>query len=354
MSVVVAPSLPIAFDLPPERSATSPPESRGLARDEVRLLVASPSQVRHTRFHALPAHLQPGDLVVLNTSATLPAAVDGQRSGQRPVVVHVAGPHAGDPDAWVVEVRRPDGRGPQTDIAIDEVVSLPGGVSLRLVAPHPDPALSVGSRLWRAHPDPPQPHVPYLFAHGRPVTYGYLTGRWPLDVYQPVHAREPGSAEMASAGRPVTAKLLVDLVAHGVQVAPVVLHAGVSSLEAHEPPQPERFVVPAATARLVEHTRRTGGRVVAVGTTATRALETVADTDGRVRAGEGWTDLVLSRDRPARVVDGLVTGWHEPGASHLALLEAVAGADLVRRAYAAALAGDYLWHEFGDSCLLVP
>ncbi|MFA9431043.1 S-adenosylmethionine:tRNA ribosyltransferase-isomerase [Egicoccus sp. AB-alg2] len=354
MSAAATVPTPFSFDLPAERSATTPPESRGLARDEVRLLVATPAQLRHARFHALPAHLQPGDLVILNTSATLPAAVDGRRPGGRAVTVHVSGPHPGDPDAWVVELRRPDGRGPERDVAAGEVIRLPGEVDLRLVDAHPDPAVRVGSRLWRAHPAPHQAHEPYLLAHGRPITYGYLSGRWPLEAYQPIHAREPGSAEMASAGRPVTARLLVDLVTRGVQIAPVVLHAGVASLEAHEPPPPERYVVPAATARLVEHTRRAGGRVVAVGTTATRALESVASPDGRVRPGTGWTDLVLSAERPARVVDGLVTGWHEPGASHLALLEAVAGAPLVRRAYEAALAGDYLWHEFGDSLLLLP
>lgn len=344
-----------AFELPPGRDATVPPEARGLARDEVRLLVARPDRVEHTRFRSLPAHLRPGDLVVVNTSATLPAAVDGLRRGSRPVVVHVAGPHPDGDDAWVVELRRPDGSGPERDGRVGEVVRLPGAVGLRLVAPHPDPGVRAGTRLWRARPDPPQAHEPYLLAHGRPVAYGYLAGRWPLEVYQPVHARAPGSAEMASAGRPFTARLLVDLVARGIQVAPVVLHTGVSSPEADEPPQAERFVVPTTTARLVAHVRATGGRVVAVGTTATRALESAVDGDGSIRAARGWTELVLSAARPARVVTGLVTGWHAPGASHLALLEAVARPELVERAYSAAIhAGEYLWHEFGDSCLLLP
>ena len=159
---------------------------------------------------------------------------------------------------------------------------------------------------------------------------------------------------MPSAGRPFTEQLVTRLVAGGVVVAPVLLHTGVSSLEAGEPPQAERFRVPAATASLVNHTRRAGGRVVAVGTTVTRALETVAHPDGTVAEGQGWTDLVLGPDRPARVVDGLVTGWHAPGASHMLLLEAVAGPGLVRQAYDAALEARYLWHEFGDSCLLLP
>ena len=177
---------------------------------------------------------------------------------------------------------------------------------------------------------------------------------WPLAEYQTVFAREPGSAEMPSAGRPFTAQVVTDLITRGVALAPIVLHTGVSSQEPGEPPQPERFRVPAATARLVNGTRQAGGRVIAVGTTVTRALESAADPDGSVRAGHGWTDLVLGPSRPARVVTGLVTGWHAPGASHLALLAAVAGNALVERAYAEAVRQEYLWHEFGDSCLLLP
>jgi S-adenosylmethionine:tRNA ribosyltransferase-isomerase len=137
-------------------------------------------------------------------------------------------------------------------------------------------------------------------------------------------------------------------------VAPVELHTGVSSQDVGEPPQPERFRVPATTARAVNMTRAWGNRVVAVGTTVTRALESAADELGVVRARAGWTDLVLGPARPARVVSGLITGWHAPGASHLQLLEAVAGAGLVDRAYAEAVRARYLWHEFGDSCLLLP
>ncbi|MGZ4211993.1 MAG: S-adenosylmethionine:tRNA ribosyltransferase-isomerase, partial [Actinomycetota bacterium] len=157
--------------------------------------------------------------------------------------------------------------------------------------------------------------------------------------------------EMASAGRPFTERLITELVVRGIAVAPIVLHSGVSSLEAGEQPLPERFRVPPQTARLVNMTR---GRVIAVGTTVARALETVARADGTITSGEGWTDLVLGPDRRARIVRGLVTGWHTPESSHLQLLEAVAGEQLVRDAYDAALDAGYLWHEFGDSCLLLP
>jgi S-adenosylmethionine:tRNA ribosyltransferase-isomerase len=334
----------------PVWSASSPPEARGLARDEVRLLVAAPAGVEHVRFRDLPCFLAAGDLVVVNTSGTLAAAVDG-RGRQGPVTVHLS---SALPDGtWAVELRpgrRADG--PLADVQPGDTVRLPEG-RLHVVAPYPDPSAS-RSRLWRVRLVVPGAMTAYLERHGRPIAYSYVPDDWPLASYQTVFGREPGSAEMPSAGRPFTDAMATRLVTAGVAVAPVTLHTGVSSLEPGDPPLPEPYRVPVATARLVEHTRRYGGRVVAVGTTVTRALETVAEPDGTVRAGEGWTELVLGLDRPARVVDGLVTGWHEPGASHLSLLEAVAGRDLVASAYTEARAAGYLWHELGDSALLLP
>ena len=334
----------------PVRSATEPPEARGLARDEVRLLVARPSGVEHAIFRDLAGYLEPGDLVVVNTSATLPAAVDGVRAGHA-VTVHVS--TGLDDGTWAVELRPgPRADGPVRDVRPGEVVELVEG-RLHVVEPWPDRD-AAWSRLWRVRALVPGSVPAYLGRHGRPIAYSYVRGDWPLRDYQTVFARDPGSAEMPSAGRPFTDRLVTDLVTAGVAVAPVTLHTGVSSLEAGEAPLPEPFAVPAATARLVEHTRRHGGRVVAVGTTVTRALETVAAPSGSVSAGAGWTDLVLGPDRPARVVTGLVTGWHEPGASHLRLLEAVAGPELVACAYGAARSAGYLWHELGDSALLLP
>jgi S-adenosylmethionine:tRNA ribosyltransferase-isomerase len=158
---------------------------------------------------------------------------------------------------------------------------------------------------------------------------------------------------MASAGRPFTESLLTRLVARGIGVAPITLHTGVSSQEAGEGPQPEWYDVPAATARLVELTRESGGRVVATGTTVTRALESAVQ-DGHVDAATGWTGRVVTPADPPVVVDGLVTGWHDAGASHLLLVEAVAGATLGQAAYDEALAEGYRWHEFGDSALFLP
>ena len=340
------------FILPEGFDATEPPP----VRDGVRLLVAGAAGLRHARFGQLGEFLAPGDLVVVNTSATLAAAVDGKR-GHDGVEVHFSA-ELGD-GAWVVEVRpasRPDdaryapATGPVAGLRPGEVITLADGADLVVGRPRP----AGQARLWEVRPRVEGGVPAFLARHGRPIRYSYVPRPWPLAEYQTVFAREPGSAEMPSAGRPFTADLVTDLVTRGVAVAPVVLHTGVSSQEPGEPPQPERFRVPEATARLVNVTREAGGRVVAVGTTVTRALESAVGADGSAGARQGVTDLVLGPARPARVVTGLVTGWHAPGASHLALLAAVAGEALVGRAYAEAVRSGYRWHEFGDSCLLLP
>jgi S-adenosylmethionine:tRNA ribosyltransferase-isomerase len=337
------------FVLPPDSEAVGPPEARGLARDQVRMAVVTPDVTHHRRARELARWLQPGDLIVVNTSATVAAALEVERHGC------IWGLHVStelDDGAWVVELRRPGNRGPGVPTP-GEVLRLPGGVRLRIGAPHPQGQ----SRLWRATTLPSVDRVSYLARHGTPIRYSYLRQPSLIEDLQNVYATVPGSAEMPSAGRPLSREVLVELMAAGVVVAPLVLHTGVSSQEAHEPPQPEWLSVPAVTARLVEQTRAAGGRVVAVGTTVVRALETAATGAGRVEPHTGWTSLVLSVDRPARVVSGLLTGLHEPEASHLDLLRAVAGPALVDRAYADISAPDaplYLWHEFGDVMLLLP
>ncbi|WP_326569008.1 S-adenosylmethionine:tRNA ribosyltransferase-isomerase [Amycolatopsis rhabdoformis] len=331
------------FSLPDDLLATAPPEARGLARDEVRLLTASPEGVRHSTFHDLGEFLNPGDLLVVNTSGTLPAAVDATRGD------HVVGLHFStelDDGTWVVELRAPGG--PLLDGHEGEHLTLPAGAALTLLSPH----VAGQQRLWRARVDVEGSVTRYLTLVGRPIRYGYVPRAWPLTDYQTAFALEPGSAEMPSAARPFTPELVTQLVAKGVLFAPILLHTGVSSPEAGEPPYAERFRVPATTAALVNWVRSQGGRIVAVGTTAVRALESAVE-NGEVTAASGWTSLVLGPDHPARIVDGLVTGLHTPEASHLLLLEAVVGPDLVQRAYDAAVERRYLWHEFGDVSLLL-
>jgi S-adenosylmethionine:tRNA ribosyltransferase-isomerase len=343
------------FDPPEDTTATEPPEQRGLRRDGVRLLVADRSGISHTRFTGIGDHLAAGDVLVVNTSATLPGQLDGERDG-RPIVVHVANRLADG--TRVVELRTPPyAAAPVLDGRAGERIRLPEGATVDLVEPYPEPGSSPtgrGNRLWRGQVRTPTRPGDYLAAYARPISYGYLRKSFPIAAYQTIFALCPGSAEMPSAARPFSAELVAALVTRGVLFAPITLHTGVSSQEAHEGPQAEWFEVPETTATLVNAARASGRRVVAVGTTATRAIESASIEDGTVQARSGWTELVISPDRPVRVVNGLVTGWHNPEASHLLLVESVAGPELTQRAYDAAVAERYLWHEFGDSGLLLP
>jgi S-adenosylmethionine:tRNA ribosyltransferase-isomerase len=345
------------FELPAGLEASSPPEERGRSRDDVRLMVArrTSARIEHRRFEDLPDLLRPGDLLVVNTSATVAAALVGTVAGA-PALLHLSGRVRGD---QVVELRHPDpgGRGsaPWLDAEAGTVVALPDGATAELLSPALQRVGAAGGvRLWAARLALPTFVETYLALHGRPIRYGYVDREWPLAAYQTIFSLEAGSAEMPSAARPFTSELVTRLVACGIGVAPVLLHCGVSSPEAGEPPQAEYYRVPAATAAAVNAARRAGRWIVAVGTTSVRALETAAGAGGELTAAEGWTDLVIRPERGLRTVDGLITGWHEPRSSHLGMLEAVGGRSLLEASYRAALENRYLWHEFGDSHLILP
>ncbi len=331
-------------------AASKPPEERGLTRDGVRLLAATPDGLRHATFRDLPRFLTPGDLLIVNTSATMAAAVDGVRDDGSQVTVDFSTPL--DDGTWLVELRENTAEhGRVRDSAAGETIALPSGISVTLLYRYPE---EDSDRLWAATVQADAEVTTALARHGRPIRYSYVPDPWPLSAYQTVFSRDLGSAEMPSAGRPFTGDLVASLVANGVLLAPITLHAGVASLETGEPPLPERYSVPGPTARLINLTRDAGHRVIAVGTTCTRAVESAASPSGEVHPSSGWTSLVLGADRPARVITGLITGWHDPEASHLALLQAVAGPALVQAAYTEAERAGYLWHEFGDSCVLLP
>jgi S-adenosylmethionine:tRNA ribosyltransferase-isomerase len=371
------------FELPAELEAREPPEARGLARDQVRLLITyrSSGRIVHARFDELPDVLAPGDLLVANDSATLPAALDARRldpeaSGDpagETMTLHLS-THLLD-GLWVVEPRK-------AAVRRGETLALPGGGRATLLTPY-----AASQRLWLASLELPVPALDYLYCWGRPIAYPYVRGAWPLEMYQTVFAREPGSAEMPSAGRAFTPAVLARLRHRGIALATITLHTGVSSLEAPEPPYAEPYRVSVEAVAAIQAARAAGGRVIAVGTTVVRALESAAggappgswparrmsatvaqaleragSAAAHLRAGErgrlvpsqGWTDLVVTPERGIRVVDGLITGFHEPRATHLAMLEALAGREHLERAYRAALEGRYLWHEFGDLHLLLP
>jgi S-adenosylmethionine:tRNA ribosyltransferase-isomerase len=353
------------IELPPELEAHEPPEARGLRRDAVRLLVSTleNDSIEHARFVDLPRWLSAGDLLVVNTSATLNAALAATTDEGRAFELHLSTRVPGG--LWSVELRQP---GEKASLPYDAApagmrLALPAGGEAVLLAPYPfADSLTSRSRLWTAAVTCPGDVVAYLHEHGRPIRYGYVRGSWPNTAYQTVFAREPGSAEMPSAGRPFTTELVTTLVSSGVGIAPLVLHTGVASLESHEPPYEEYYRVSRHTADRVNAARRAGSHVIAVGTTVVRALETVTDDTGTASAGEGWTSRVITPDRPLRSVTGLITGFHEPRATHLLMLESLVrwgassetrGMRHLERAYTEAMRRGYLWHEFGDSHLII-
>lgn len=334
------------WTVPEPRPATAPPEARGLERDEVALLVSDGSGHHATRFLELAEFLEPGDLLVVNDSATLPARLPLRwRDGAG--VLHLATRYG--PGLWLAEPRwSPERQGP-LPLGPGAVVEV-AGREARMLAPYPGLP-----RLWFVQVDGDAA----MARAGAPIRYAHVAQDQPLARYQTVFARVPGSAEMPSAGRPFSRRALARLRHAGIRTAPITLHTGVSSLEhdggplTHDALPPEPFRVPSATADAVNRARAEGRRVVAIGTTVVRALESALH-EGRVRAGGGFTRRVLHPGRRPAVVDGLLTGFHEPRSTHLALLTGLAGEALIRGAYEAAARGPYRWHEFGDVHLILP
>ncbi len=352
------------FKLPPELEASEPPEARGLARDEVRLMVSyrSDNRIVHCQFRALDQFLQAGDVLVINTSGTMSAALNAAHADGMALELHLSTRLPAD--LWIVEARLPDGAStvPFYDANPGETLCLPGGGTATLHTPY-NPgerheSKNGNTRLWIATLQLPYSVNEYLDRFGFPIRYSYVRQGWPNWYYQTVYATEMGSAEMPSAGRAFTPELITRLVAKGIQVVPLILHTGVASLEDHEPPYEEFYRVPTETARAVNLARAeaqtSGRRIIAVGTTVVRALETVTDPSGVTHSGEGWTRLVVTPEHGIRSVNGMLTGLHEPHASHLAMLEALTGREHLELTYGEALAERYLWHEFGDLHLILP
>jgi S-adenosylmethionine:tRNA ribosyltransferase-isomerase len=346
----------VTFALPDDLVARTPPERRGLARDRVRLLVLDRATHErwHTRFDQISRFLRSGDLLVFNASRTLPAALDGRDlSSGTDLEVRLA-------------QQRPDGswlallvcrQGEPFACGLRPGLRLHFGESLSAVVEERDTHIP---RLWVLRFSREGVELmDRLHRLGRPIRYEHVSSPWPLQDYQTVYASQPGSAEMPSAGRAFTWQLLFGLRRRGVATTSLVLHTGLSSylddeLDARHPMAEEEYFIGDNTADQIASARRQGGRVIAVGTTVVRALESVASNDGKVTAGHGYTRLRITAEHPLQVVDGLLTGLHEPEASHLDLLTAFAPVPVIQEAYAEAVTRGYLWHEFGDLNLILP
>lgn len=320
--------------------ATVPPERRGIKRDAVGMLVTDRATRQHTHEHFfdLPSILRPSDLLVVNDSATIPAALRATRPNGESIALHVA--TRIDQRIWMTE--------PRATVLSGEELQLPDGGSVVMIAPV-EPACP---RLWYAWFQLPTPMYDYLNRVGEPIRYRYVTQRFPIADYQTIFARKPGSSEMPSAARPFTPRVVRVLKRIGVETAAVTLHCGVSSFEQPERPATEHYTVTTHTVEAITAARRDGRRVIAVGTTVLRALESAAWT-GELTPSSGWTDLVIDGDHRIRTVDGLLTGFHEPGATHQGLLRAFLDPQLLESAYDEAAERSYYYHEFGDVHLIL-
>jgi S-adenosylmethionine:tRNA ribosyltransferase-isomerase len=299
----------------------------------------------HHVFTDLPRLLEPGDLLVVNESATLPASLPAIcRLGD--IRLNLSTRFA--EDLWLAEPRWSPAQPGPLPLQEQDILHI-GEAKAILMKPYPGIP-----RLWFTRFDTP---ASFLMAkYGEPIHYGYAPA-YPMNTYQTLFSRFPGSVEMPSAARPITSRVRDALFARGVGISGIILHTGVSSLEIEDETvedhalYPETFRVPAATAHAVNSTRMRRGHVIAVGTTVVRALES-AWTPSGLRACAGSTGLYVHPGTGVRVVDGLLTGLHDPVTSHLAMLSAIAGLDRVKEAYAEAVHDRYLWHEFGDSHLI--
>lgn len=333
---------PVRPSLPEARST---PEARGLQRDEVRLLVSVGQEHHHSSFKELAGFLRSGDLLVVNRSATLAASLEAEGSPGT-FMLNLSTRYG--TGLWLTEPRWSPSRPGPLPLSTGERIMVAGSAAT-VLAPYPGlPRL----RFVAFEQDP----VRLMRRHGRPIRYGYLSADTVLADYQTIFADRPGSAEMPSAARPFTVRVLESLERAGIELVSLTLHAGVSSLEHGDlhggELYPEPFELTTDAAAHLNDANRLGRRIIAVGTTVVRAL--TSTWDGRAfRAARGMTRVYVRPGRQLPPLAGLLTGFHDPKATHLALLEALAGRELVADGYRQARESGYLWHEFGDVNLLL-
>jgi S-adenosylmethionine:tRNA ribosyltransferase-isomerase len=349
---------PFSFTLPMELVAKEPPERRGIARDAVRLMVIDRSENRiyHTHFYRIGKFLLPGDLMVFNTSRTIPASLMGYVRPAGPLIEVRLAEHLLD-GSWLALLRCQQDDNPFS-CSFSKGMQIEFAQGLVAKVYNQDERIQ---RLWKIRFSKSGIELyNSLYRIGQPIRYEYVSKPWDLDYYQTVYATNPGSAEMPSAGRPFTWKLLFELRRNDINTAYISLHTGLSSYMDPELDQryiasEEEYFISSKTAEQINKTHDIGGRIIAVGTTVVRALETAAlySNKGSVKAGHDYTSLHIDANHKVKAVDGLLTGLHEPEASHLDLLTAFLPAERIRQAYDEAIQRKYLWHEFGDMNLIL-
>lgn len=344
----------IHFELPGHLSCPQPTELRNVPRDAVRLLVTAGRQgvAEHTTFAYLDRYLRPGDVLVINTSATQPSALPVALPDGRRGIIHLS--TRVNEEQWLLEIREvvknKTHRWKEGHEGMTFLLPERGSITLTKRF-YEDRELL---HLWVAEFHTSQPPERYLAEHALPIKYENLNQHYPLEYYQTFFSFHPGSSEMPSAGRGFTQRLVERLLEKGIVFAPILLHTGVSSLEENEAPYPEYLEISPVSAAAINVAKARGKRIVAVGTTAVRAVESAVNTKGKVIPYHGYTDLYIDEDYDMKIVNGLLTGFHEPKASHLHMLQAVAGFEHIDTAYQTAIASNYYWHQFGDLHLIMP
>ena len=330
-----------SFILPDELHAAFPPERRGTRRDHVRMMTIDrkTGKVIHDYFNHLADYVKPGDMIVLNNSRTIPAALRATIDNTcQEVEVRLA--RCLNETSWEALVL-------SVNVKVGDCLSFSDELSAVVIDRKPDSPLLIlrfslsGLSLYQ-----------HVYSLGEPIRYEYIKKSWDLNYYQNVYGTVPGSVELASAGRAFSWEMLLDLQKRGIQLSYLQLHTGLSYLNDDQfspKDNPERYDISKETMTAVLKTKASGGRVIAVGTTVVRALESAVST-GTL---SGWTSLYINADFQLKLVDGIITGFHEPEASHLDMLTAFIKPEMLFEAYDEAIQEKYLWHEFGDINFLV-
>ncbi|MBS8264235.1 S-adenosylmethionine:tRNA ribosyltransferase-isomerase [Mesobacillus boroniphilus] len=335
------------FYLPSFLNASHPPERRGLRRDQVKMMVLDriTGNVVHDQFIQLEQYLNAGDILVLNNSRTIPAILKGEwhRNGK------VFGTN--------VELRLARKKNDSVWEALIIAKNVETGDCFKFSEAF---AAKVVGEVFKS----PLKMIQFtlqgkdlyeeIYSMGEPIRYEYIHHPWNLDYYQTVFASQPGSVEMPSAGRAFSWELLLKLQQKGVKLAFLQLHTGLSYLlddeYAHSPEDHfEEYSILHEDMEAIVKAKGSGGRIIAAGTTVVRALETAAANS----TIKGWTNLYITSDYELQLVDGIITGFHEPKASHLDMLTAFIDENMLFEAYNIAIQQHYLWHEFGDINLII-
>jgi len=345
----------LTFKLPPSLFARRPRELSGQRRDEARMLVIDKrdGQIAHDMFRNLPNYMRPGDVLVLNNSGVIPAVIRSWRGDGGQVEVRlISNKHGG---IWHAVLT------PSVAISLGTILFMTPHLTATVIDKRQD--ILNGWVLQFLVDGQPIDSDNEMFAAiekiGRPVISMYTDKVWELDYYQNVYSSVPGSCEAPTAGRHFTNELLNDIRSLGVQVVFLTLHIGLSSVlireenvEDHKMLE-EEFIIPPETADIINQARSHGHRVFATGTTVVRSLESAVGADGVIHPQHRWTTLYISPGYTFHICDAIITNFHGPISSRLALAAAFVGWPIIKKAYSEAIRAGYQFYEFGDVTLMI-